>query len=204
MPGAGAGEVAGAVTAATATTVSVFLPIVFVEGIAGQLFRDQALTVTVSLLASLVVAVSLIPMLSAAGARLPRAGSLGVAPGKLKSVDDDTADALFRIAAGFSPTRLSEANLARGYAIEREVDVLGVGLDETIERLEGFVRPSGRNLERITGFLRDLQPDLIGLVEVDHGSFRSDGRNQVEILATNHLNRFFAIFRQSNVQSNFF
>jgi multidrug efflux pump subunit AcrB len=45
----------------------VFLPIVFVEGIAGQLFRDQALTVTYSLLASLVVAVTMIPMLAAIG-----------------------------------------------------------------------------------------------------------------------------------------
>jgi hydrophobic/amphiphilic exporter-1 (mainly G- bacteria), HAE1 family len=46
-------EVGAAVVASTLTTVAVFLPIVFVEGVAGQLFRDQALTVTVSLLASL-------------------------------------------------------------------------------------------------------------------------------------------------------
>ena len=60
----GAGEVSRAVTASTLTTVSVFLPIVFVEGIAGQVFKDQALTVSVSLLASLVVALMLIPMVS--------------------------------------------------------------------------------------------------------------------------------------------
>ncbi len=65
----GASEVGPAVLASTMTTVAVFLPIVFVEGIAGQLFRDQALTVTVSLIASLVVAVTLIPMLSAVGRR---------------------------------------------------------------------------------------------------------------------------------------
>jgi HAE1 family hydrophobic/amphiphilic exporter-1 len=70
----GTTEVGPAVIASTLTTVAVFLPIVFVEGIAGQLFRDQALTVTFSLLASLVVAVTLIPMLSAAGGRLPRPG----------------------------------------------------------------------------------------------------------------------------------
>ncbi|MBK7703099.1 MAG: efflux RND transporter permease subunit [bacterium] len=67
----GTSEVAAAVTASTLTSVAVFVPIVFVEGIAGQLFRDQALTVTFSLLASLVVAITLIPMLSAAGSRLP-------------------------------------------------------------------------------------------------------------------------------------
>ena len=60
----GAGEVAGAVTAATITTVCVFLPIVFVTGIAGQLFRDLALTVCLSLAASLVVSLTLIPTLS--------------------------------------------------------------------------------------------------------------------------------------------
>ena len=61
----GAKEVSRAVSASTFTTVAVFLPIVFVEGIAGQVFRDQALTVSVSLLASLIVAVTLVPMVSA-------------------------------------------------------------------------------------------------------------------------------------------
>ncbi len=62
----GTSEVAGAVTASTLTTVAVFFPIVFVEGIAGQLFKDMALTVTYSLLASLVVSLTLVPMLSSA------------------------------------------------------------------------------------------------------------------------------------------
>ena len=60
----GASEVGQAVVASTLTTVCVFAPIVFVEGIAGQLFADQALTVTFSLVASLVVAIMLIPMLA--------------------------------------------------------------------------------------------------------------------------------------------
>ena len=63
----GASEVGTAVVASTMTTICVFLPIVFVEGVAGQLFKDQALTVTYSLLASLVVALMLIPMLSSIG-----------------------------------------------------------------------------------------------------------------------------------------
>jgi len=46
-----------------------------------------------------------------------------------------------------------------------------------------FMRPSRRNLEKITGFLRELEPDLVGLVEVDHGSYRMGGKNQVELLA---------------------
>jgi len=62
----GTTEVAGAVTASTLTTVAVFFPIVFVEGIAGQLFKDMALTVTFSLLASLAVSLTVVPMLAGA------------------------------------------------------------------------------------------------------------------------------------------
>jgi HAE1 family hydrophobic/amphiphilic exporter-1 len=65
----GAGEVGKAVIAATMTTICVFVPIVFVEGVAGQLFRDQALTVTYSLVAALVVSLMLIPMLSSLSMR---------------------------------------------------------------------------------------------------------------------------------------
>jgi len=60
----GGAEVGQAVVASTMTTICVFVPIVFVEGIAGQLFRDQALTVTFSLVASLLVALTVIPMLA--------------------------------------------------------------------------------------------------------------------------------------------
>ncbi len=63
----GASEVGQAVIASTLTTVAVFLPVVFVEGIAAQLFRDQAITVSLSLLASLAVALTLIPMIAARG-----------------------------------------------------------------------------------------------------------------------------------------
>ena len=64
----GSSEVSGAVLASTLTTIAVFLPLAFVEGVAGQLFKDQALTVTFALMASLLLATSLIPMLSALGA----------------------------------------------------------------------------------------------------------------------------------------
>ncbi len=63
----GTDRVGRAVVASTLTTVAVFLPIVFVEGIAGQLFGDQAWTVSFALLAALVVALTLIPTLAARG-----------------------------------------------------------------------------------------------------------------------------------------
>jgi HAE1 family hydrophobic/amphiphilic exporter-1 len=65
----GTAEVGSAVVAATLTTIAVFFPMVFISGIAGQLFRDQALTVTFALLFSLIVALTLIPMLASIGAR---------------------------------------------------------------------------------------------------------------------------------------
>lgn len=60
----GTQEVTGAVIAATLTTLAVFVPLVFVSGMAGQLFTDQALTVSFALIASLFVALTLIPMLA--------------------------------------------------------------------------------------------------------------------------------------------
>ena len=66
----GASEVSMAVTASTLTTVAVFFPLVFVEGVAGQLFRDQSLTITFAMLISLVVAMTLIPMMASLQGRL--------------------------------------------------------------------------------------------------------------------------------------
>lgn len=61
----GTKSVAAAVVASTLTTVCVFLPIAFVDGVAGQLFGDLSLAVVFSLLASLVVALFFVPMLAA-------------------------------------------------------------------------------------------------------------------------------------------
>ena len=73
----GTAEVGSAVVAATLTTIAVFFPMVFISGIAGQLFRDQALTVTFALVFSLIVALTLIPMLASLGAQ----GRYEAAPG---------------------------------------------------------------------------------------------------------------------------
>lgn len=60
----GSSQVSMAITASTLTTISVFLPIVFVGGITAEIFKQLALTVTFSLIASLFVALTLVPMLS--------------------------------------------------------------------------------------------------------------------------------------------
>lgn len=59
----GTSQVSGAITSSTLTTIVVFLPIVYLHGASGELFRDQAWTITFSLLSSLVAAIILIPML---------------------------------------------------------------------------------------------------------------------------------------------
>ena len=85
---AGGSEVGGAVVAATLTTLCVFVPVVFVSGIAGQLFVDPALTVTFSLLVSLAVALTLVPMASSVGGLATAAGAgsaavrVAAAPGR--------------------------------------------------------------------------------------------------------------------------
>lgn len=61
----GTADVALAITASTFTTVAVFIPFLFVEGMTGQMFRDLCLTVTISLLSSLLIALTIVPMLSA-------------------------------------------------------------------------------------------------------------------------------------------
>ncbi|MDA0746017.1 MAG: efflux RND transporter permease subunit [bacterium] len=88
----GTGEVGGAVFASTLTTVAVFFPIVFVEGVAGQVFGNMALTVVFSLLASLGVALFFIPMLAS------RRIQFGRSPEKASTEADHggTLDEMFR------------------------------------------------------------------------------------------------------------
>lgn len=125
----GASEVGGAVVASTLTTVAVFLPIVFIEGIAGQLFGDMAMTVSLSLGASLVVAISLIPMLSAIGGgrsdqgveRESEAGAAGPGLGLFAS----GYDRLLRLALRRRWLTLIVAALVFGVAL------VGVGALET-------------------------------------------------------------------------
>ncbi|QNE44230.1 efflux RND transporter permease subunit [Frigoribacterium sp. NBH87] len=69
----GVREVAGAITASTVTTVVVFLPLAFVGNITGELFRPFALTVTIALIASLFVALTIVPVLAYWFLRAPKA-----------------------------------------------------------------------------------------------------------------------------------
>jgi len=87
---AGVAEVAAAVTASTLTTVAVFLPIAFVEGVAGELFGDLAIAVVSSLLASLAVALLAVPMLSALQLAQPPADAERPTSRRLLRAPDET------------------------------------------------------------------------------------------------------------------
>lgn len=68
----GAKEVGAAITASTLTTIAVFLPVVFITGIIGELFTEFAMTISFSLLASLIVALTVVPMLASRLLKAPK------------------------------------------------------------------------------------------------------------------------------------
>ena len=103
----GAKTVAMAVTASTLTTVAVFLPLIFVEGLAGQLLRDQALTISFSLVASLAVALTIVPTLAALGSKREERSAVGRSP----AVAERAGAALATAAATAAPAG-SEAPVA--------------------------------------------------------------------------------------------
>ncbi|MEI2765633.1 MAG: efflux RND transporter permease subunit [Dermatophilaceae bacterium] len=109
-------EVAGAVTSSTLTTVAVFLPIATVSGQTGELFRPFALTVTIALLASLLVALTVVPVLaswfmSRPGRRAPLAGMPSGRPAP-PDLDDQRAEAeSMAVGHGSRVTRLQAAYL---------------------------------------------------------------------------------------------
>lgn len=104
----GTQEVGMAVGASTLTTVAVFLPIVFVEGVAGQVFGDMALTVVFSLLASLGTALFLIPMLASRKIETPAVGQRAWSSGYLQFPPPAAGTAAWR-----EPLRILGLTVAR-------------------------------------------------------------------------------------------
>ncbi|WP_157078914.1 efflux RND transporter permease subunit [Herbiconiux solani] len=86
-------EVAGAITASTITTVAVFLPLAFVGDTTGELFRPFALTVTIALLASLLVALTIVPVLAYWFVRPPKPKTAKTATAEGRSDATGTTDA---------------------------------------------------------------------------------------------------------------
>lgn len=98
----GAREVAGAITASTLTTIAVFGPVLYVKGVAGALFADLSLAVAFSLLASLLVALTLLPVLAAS-----------FAGGGEPAEDSEAADVMDAAEAGSGPAAAASGSRLR-------------------------------------------------------------------------------------------
>ena len=105
-------EVAGAITASTITTVAVFLPITFVAGTTGELFRPFALTVSIALAASLLVALTIVPVLAY--------WFLGDNPAKVKAAKDRAVN---RKPTPSRPSGISRAQHRATVKAQAEADV---------------------------------------------------------------------------------
>lgn len=145
----GARQVLGAITASTLTTVCVFLPIVFVEGITKQLFTDLALTMTYSLLASLIVALTLVPAMASGMLRKEKPQKPGlldrVYPAYRKAVSWSLRHrAVVLLLSLVLLLGSAGATLARGFAFMPNIDMNTVNL--TISMPEGCTREQAVSL----------------------------------------------------------
>jgi HAE1 family hydrophobic/amphiphilic exporter-1 len=113
----GATEVWGAVLTSTVTTVAVFLPIIFIQEEAGQLFRDIAIAITCSVTLSLIVSVTVIPMLS------KQLFSIGQR-GKVKSGDAESAGRIVGVGRGISNKLMWLVDLVIKNAASRMITII--------------------------------------------------------------------------------
>ena len=139
----GAQQVLGAITSSTLTTVCVFVPIVFVEGLTRQLFTDLALTMTYSLMASLIVALTLVPAMASGMLRKEKPQKPGILdkiyPAYRKAVAWSLGHKAVVLGLALA-LLLSSAGLAlgRGFTFMPSIDMNTINL--TITMPEGIER----------------------------------------------------------------
>ena len=161
----GAGQVAGAVTASTLTTVCVFAPIVFVEGITRQLFTDLALTMSYALLASLVISLTLVPAMASGLLRKNRPVREGLLEKRLlplyqKSVRwalDHKAVVLLAAAALLVISGL--CSLSRGFIFMPEMDMPNVSVSVTM--------PEGADMEQASALADEVLNRISAMEGID-------------------------------------
>ena len=208
----GAGQVLGAVTASTLTTVCVFAPIVFVEGLTRQLFTDLALTITYSLLASLLVSLTLVPAMASGMLRrdfVPKPGLLDkIYPAYRKAIAwslDHKAGVLL-----LSLTLLVTSAwgaVSRGFTFMPEIDMNNLSVtvtmpegttrdeavalaDQVMERVmsvdnidaAGFMMGSGTMGGLSMTSSGNGEFDVTGYLTMPEGTFGSDAGKEIEAL----------------------
>lgn len=161
---AGAAQVAGAIAASTLTTVCVFAPIVFTEGITRQLFVDMGLTIAYSLLASLVVALTLVPMMSAGLLRKTKAK-----PTPMLGKIQNGYGSLLKVALRFKPIVLILAvvllvgsmvlSLAKGTAFMPEMESTQVSMTVSMDKERSF--------EELTSAADEVIASIEGLEDIE-------------------------------------
>lgn len=208
----GAQQVLGAVTASTLTTVCVFAPIVFVEGLTRQLFTDLALTITYSLLASLLVSLTLVPAMASGMLRrefVPKPGLLDkIYPAYRRAIAwslDHKAGVLLLSLVLLVTTAWGA--VSRGFTFMPEIDMnnlsVTVTMPEDITRAEA-VDLADQVVERVMsveniesgGFMMgsgDMgglsmasgdngEFDVTGYLTMPEGTFGSDAGKEIEAL----------------------
>jgi HAE1 family hydrophobic/amphiphilic exporter-1 len=149
----GAKEIAGAITASTLTTACVFLPIVFVQGISRQLFTDMGLTIAYSLIASLLVALTLVPTMAA---------------GMLKKINKKEKNSFEKIKMGYE-------KLLRGSLSHRGLVMTAVAVLLVVSIYGG--------LSMGTAFIPEMDaPQMSMSIEMPKGSSTEDIRNMTDIV----------------------
>ena len=208
----GAQQVLGAVTASTLTTVCVFAPIVFVEGLTRQLFTDLALTITYSLLASLLVSLTLVPAMASGMLRrefVPKPGLLDkIYPAYRRAIAwslDHKAGVLLLSLVLLVTTAWGA--VSRGFTFMPEIDMNNLSVtvtmpeditraeavdlaDQVVERVmsvenvesAGFMMGSG-NMGGLSMASGDNgEFDVTGYLTMPEGTFGSDAGKEIEAL----------------------
>lgn len=182
----GAREIAGAIFASTATTIAVFLPVIFLQSIAGQLFKELGLTISYSLAASLLVALTVIPMLAAKF--LQRERKQAFSPKERPSF--------------FRKIQISYGQTLR-LVLDKKHVVLGIvaillilcaliypRLDEEFLPSfdEGFLGvtamlPAGLPLEKVRALTKAIEEDLLAIPEVASVATQVGDQGEMDILS---------------------
>ncbi|HEC44781.1 MAG TPA: efflux RND transporter permease subunit [Bacteroides sp.] len=151
----GTSEVGGAIIASTLTTIVVFIPIVYIRGAAGELFREQAFTVAFSLLCSLVVAILIIPMLYT---RIYRKKSPFTGK-KKSSIQFNRYGRLLEKILEYKVWVLLGALLliASGWFMMKQLGSEFMPKTETREFYVDLEMPEGTSLERTTGAVESIE-----------------------------------------------
>jgi HAE1 family hydrophobic/amphiphilic exporter-1 len=199
-------EVAGAITASTLTTVAVFLPIAFVGELAGELFRPFALTVTIALLSSLLVSLTIVPVLAFWFLKSPANGA-GEAPRSAGEVQAQAHEAEQRslLQRGYLPvlnktqkhpvlTLIAAVLVLGGTAAMTPLlatDLLGRSGENSMTVKQEL--PAGTSLEDTSTAARKVEDVLLGI----------DGIRDVQVTSGNAQAGFTALTSSGASNSSF-